>query len=137
MVLWGCFALGKTFTVRLQQTASQRRPCSLYSTSTTQILIQCGTSDTSVRKLSRLWVINVMCLCKSLSKYFFFCTFPGVTGAGNRYSPQFVKAAKLLHWNGHYKPWGRAASFSDIWDKWYIPDPTGKFHPIRRPAEEK
>uniref|UniRef100_A0A673JTF0 Glycosyltransferase 8 domain-containing protein 1 n=1 Tax=Sinocyclocheilus rhinocerous TaxID=307959 RepID=A0A673JTF0_9TELE len=61
----------------------------------------------------------------------------GVTGAGNRYSPQFVKAAKLLHWNGHYKPWGRASSFSDIWDKWYIPDPTGKFHPIRRPAEEK
>ncbi|KTG45566.1 hypothetical protein cypCar_00026012 [Cyprinus carpio] len=61
----------------------------------------------------------------------------GVTGAGNRYSPQFVKAAKLLHWNGHYKPWGRASSFSDIWDKWYIPDPTGRFHPIRRHAEEK
>lgn len=56
----------------------------------------------------------------------------GATGAGNRYSPQFVKAAKLLHWNGHYKPWGRTSSFSSIWDKWYIPDPTGKFHPIRR-----
>lgn len=61
----------------------------------------------------------------------------GATGAGNHYSPQFVKAAKLLHWNGHYKPWGRASSFSDIWDKWYIPDPTGKFHPIRKHAEEK
>ena len=24
----------------------------------------------------------------------------GNTGAGNRYSPQFVKTAKLLHWNG-------------------------------------
>lgn len=56
----------------------------------------------------------------------------GTTGAGNRYSPQFVKAAKLLHWNGHYKPWGRTSSFSDIWDKWFIPDPTGKFHPVRR-----
>ncbi|KAG9260593.1 glycosyltransferase 8 domain-containing protein 1 [Astyanax mexicanus] len=56
----------------------------------------------------------------------------GTTGAGNRYSTQFVKAAKLLHWNGHYKPWGRTSSFSEIWDKWYIPDPTGKFHPIRR-----
>ncbi|XP_018541367.1 glycosyltransferase 8 domain-containing protein 1 [Lates calcarifer] len=56
----------------------------------------------------------------------------GNTGAGNRYSPQFVKAAKLLHWNGHYKPWGRASSFSDVWDKWFIPDPTGKFHPVRR-----
>ncbi|XP_029907790.1 glycosyltransferase 8 domain-containing protein 1 [Myripristis murdjan] len=56
----------------------------------------------------------------------------GNTGAGNRYSSQFVKAAKLLHWNGHYKPWGRASSFSEVWDKWYIPDPTGKFHPVRR-----
>lgn len=56
----------------------------------------------------------------------------GTTGAGNRYSPQFVKAAKLLHWNGHYKPWGRTSSFSDVWDKWFIPDPTGKFHPVRR-----
>uniref|UniRef100_UPI003AACE22E glycosyltransferase 8 domain-containing protein 1 n=1 Tax=Centroberyx gerrardi TaxID=166262 RepID=UPI003AACE22E len=61
----------------------------------------------------------------------------GSTGAGNRYSPQFVKAAKLLHWNGHYKPWGRTSSFSDVWDKWYIPDPTGKFHPVRRHTGDK
>ncbi|XP_037535582.1 glycosyltransferase 8 domain-containing protein 1 [Nematolebias whitei] len=59
----------------------------------------------------------------------------GTTGAGNRYSPPFVKAAKLLHWNGHYKPWGRASSFSDVWDKWFIPDPTGKFHPTRRHSD--
>lgn len=58
--------------------------------------------------------------------------FSGVTGAGSRYSSQFVKAAKLLHWNGHYKPWGRGSSFTDVWDKWFIPDPTGKFHPVRR-----
>lgn len=58
----------------------------------------------------------------------------GNTGAGNRYSPQFVKAAKLLHWNGHYKPWGRVSSFTDVWDKWFLPDPTGKFHPVRRHA---
>ncbi|XP_034725292.1 glycosyltransferase 8 domain-containing protein 1 isoform X1 [Etheostoma cragini] len=58
----------------------------------------------------------------------------GMTGAGNRYSLQFVKAAKLLHWNGHYKPWGRTSSFSDVWDKWFIPDPTGKFHPVRKHA---
>lgn len=56
----------------------------------------------------------------------------GTTGAGNRYSPQFVKAAKLLHWNGHYKPWGRTSSYPDVWDKWFIPDPTGKFHPVRK-----
>ncbi|XP_069013345.1 glycosyltransferase 8 domain-containing protein 1 [Embiotoca jacksoni] len=58
----------------------------------------------------------------------------GTSGAGNRYSPQFVKAAKLLHWNGHYKPWGRTSSFSDVWDKWFIPDPMGKFTPVRRHA---
>ncbi|XP_068576064.1 glycosyltransferase 8 domain-containing protein 1 [Cebidichthys violaceus] len=56
----------------------------------------------------------------------------GTTGAGNRYSLQFVKAAKLLHWNGHYKPWGRTSSFSDVWEKWFIPDPTGKFNPVRK-----
>ncbi|XP_041835760.1 glycosyltransferase 8 domain-containing protein 1 [Melanotaenia boesemani] len=56
----------------------------------------------------------------------------GSTGAGSRYSSQFVKAAKLLHWNGHYKPWGRASSFSEVWDRWFVPDPTGKFHPVRR-----
>nr|XP_048713726.1 glycosyltransferase 8 domain-containing protein 1 isoform X10 [Caretta caretta] len=54
---------------------------------------------------------------------------------GKRYSPQFVKAAKLLHWNGHFKPWGRTASYADVWEKWYIPDPTGKFNLIRRHSE--
>ncbi|XP_060544382.1 glycosyltransferase 8 domain-containing protein 1 [Pantherophis guttatus] len=57
------------------------------------------------------------------------------SSAGNRYSPQFVKAAKLLHWNGHFKPWGRTASFADVWEKWYIPDPSGKFNLIRRHSE--
>ncbi|KAM8917592.1 glycosyltransferase 8 domain-containing protein 1 isoform 2-T2 [Spinachia spinachia] len=56
----------------------------------------------------------------------------GTTGAGKRYSPQFVKAAKLLHWNGHYKPWGRTSSFSNVWDKWFIADPVGKFIPVRK-----
>ncbi|XP_032405469.1 glycosyltransferase 8 domain-containing protein 1 [Xiphophorus hellerii] len=59
----------------------------------------------------------------------------GITGAGNRYSPQYVSTAKLLHWNGHYKPWGRTSSFSGVWDQWFIPDPTGKFHPVRRHAD--
>lgn len=58
--------------------------------------------------------------------------FIGTTGAQNRYSPQFVKAAKLLHWNGHYKPWSRTSAFTDVWDKWFIADPTGKFQPVRR-----
>ncbi|XP_066470499.1 glycosyltransferase 8 domain-containing protein 1 [Tiliqua scincoides] len=54
------------------------------------------------------------------------------SSAGKRYSPQFVKAARLLHWNGHFKPWGRTASYAEVWEKWYIPDPTGKFSLIRR-----
>uniref|UniRef100_H2ZX91 Glycosyltransferase 8 domain-containing protein 1 n=1 Tax=Latimeria chalumnae TaxID=7897 RepID=H2ZX91_LATCH len=58
------------------------------------------------------------------------------SSAGNRYSSQFVQAAKLLHWNGHFKPWGRTTSYSDVWEKWYIPDPSGKFHLIRRQAED-
>ncbi|XP_053577006.1 glycosyltransferase 8 domain-containing protein 1 [Bombina bombina] len=57
------------------------------------------------------------------------------SNTGKRYSPQFVKAAKLLHWNGHFKPWGRAASYSEVWEKWYIPDPTGKFSLVRRHGE--
>ncbi|XP_006892355.1 PREDICTED: glycosyltransferase 8 domain-containing protein 1 [Elephantulus edwardii] len=57
------------------------------------------------------------------------------SSAGKRYSPQFIKAAKLLHWNGHFKPWGRTASYIDVWEKWYIPDPTGKFSLIRRHVE--
>ncbi|KAM9813595.1 glycosyltransferase 8 domain-containing protein 1 [Neosynchiropus ocellatus] len=56
----------------------------------------------------------------------------GMMSTGNRYSPQFVSAAKLLHWNGHYKPWGRTSSFSDIWDKWFVQDPLGKFQPVRK-----
>ncbi|XP_051932209.1 glycosyltransferase 8 domain-containing protein 1 [Hippocampus zosterae] len=61
----------------------------------------------------------------------------GTTGAGNRYSPQFIKAAKLLHWNGHYKPWGRTSAFTYVWDRWFIPDPVEKFHPVRRHAVDK
>lgn len=54
------------------------------------------------------------------------------SSSGKRYSPQFVKAAKLLHWNGHFKPWGRTSSYADVWEEWYVPDPTGKFTLIRR-----
>ncbi|KAJ7424775.1 Glycosyltransferase 8 domain-containing protein 1 [Willisornis vidua] len=57
------------------------------------------------------------------------------SSAGKRYSPQFVKAAKLLHWNGHFKPWGRTASYAEVWEKWFVPDPTGKFSLIRRHSE--
>ncbi|XP_073448528.1 glycosyltransferase 8 domain-containing protein 1 isoform X2 [Aquarana catesbeiana] len=54
------------------------------------------------------------------------------SSTGKRYSLQFVNAARLLHWNGHFKPWGRASSYSEVWENWYVPDPTGKFQLIRR-----
>ncbi|XP_076040809.1 glycosyltransferase 8 domain-containing protein 1-like isoform X2 [Oratosquilla oratoria] len=52
------------------------------------------------------------------------------TGAG--YSKQFVKKAKLLHWNGHFKPWARRAAFVEIWQKYYLPDVTLHYQPLRR-----
>uniref|UniRef100_A0A4W5MDB7 Glycosyltransferase 8 domain-containing protein 1 n=1 Tax=Hucho hucho TaxID=62062 RepID=A0A4W5MDB7_9TELE len=55
------------------------------------------------------------------------------TGAGNRYSPQFVKAAKLLSWNGHYKPWSRTSSFTEVWDKRYI----HPVHPVQKHTGDK
>ncbi|XP_068107974.1 glycosyltransferase 8 domain-containing protein 1 [Hyperolius riggenbachi] len=57
------------------------------------------------------------------------------SSTGKRYSLQFLNAARLLHWNGHFKPWGRASSYSDIWEKWYVPDPSGKFLLIRRHSD--
>ncbi|KAK3802670.1 hypothetical protein RRG08_001933 [Elysia crispata] len=52
--------------------------------------------------------------------------------SGTSYSKQFIAHAKLLHWNGKFKPWGRIAQHSDVWDKYFISDPSGKFRPIRR-----
>lgn len=52
--------------------------------------------------------------------------------AGTSYSSEFIKHAKLLHWNGRFKPWGRTAQHTEVWDKYYINDPTGKFSPVRK-----
>ncbi|CAL4089487.1 unnamed protein product, partial [Meganyctiphanes norvegica] len=54
------------------------------------------------------------------------------TGTG--YSKQFISSAKLLHWNGHYKPWARRSAFYDAWHKHYPPDPSLKYRPFRRYA---
>lgn len=48
------------------------------------------------------------------------------------YSRQFIQRAKLLHWSGHFKPWGRTSAFQDIWDGYYLPDPTKQFQPLRK-----
>ncbi|XP_022244434.1 glycosyltransferase 8 domain-containing protein 1-like [Limulus polyphemus] len=47
---------------------------------------------------------------------------------GSRYSKHFLQKAKLLHWDGHFKPWVRRAPYSDMWKKYYITDPFHKFH---------
>ena len=49
-----------------------------------------------------------------------------------RYSEHFVLRGKLLHWNGPYKPWNGVAQFTKLWDKYFIPDPSGKFVPVRK-----
>ncbi|XP_029457368.1 glycosyltransferase 8 domain-containing protein 2 isoform X2 [Rhinatrema bivittatum] len=48
-----------------------------------------------------------------------------------RYSEHFLQEAKLLHWNGRYKPWDYPSIHAEIWENWYIPDPTGQFKLIR------
>ncbi|XP_035697415.1 glycosyltransferase 8 domain-containing protein 2-like [Branchiostoma floridae] len=52
--------------------------------------------------------------------------------AGTRYSKQFIMEAKLLHWNGRFKPWGRTSQHMDAWERYYIPDPTGKSQLTRK-----
>ncbi|XP_069829734.1 glycosyltransferase 8 domain-containing protein 2 [Dendropsophus ebraccatus] len=42
-------------------------------------------------------------------------------------SNNVVHDAKLLHWNGRFKPWRFTSSHYKLWEKWFIPDPTGKF----------
>ncbi|XP_030070779.1 glycosyltransferase 8 domain-containing protein 2 [Microcaecilia unicolor] len=48
-----------------------------------------------------------------------------------RYSERFLQEAKLLHWNGRYKPWDSPSIHAEIWESWYIPDPTGQFKLVR------
>jgi hypothetical protein len=49
----------------------------------------------------------------------------------SRYSKQFIENAKLLHWSGRFKPWSHRAAHAQVWDRYYIPDPTGQFRPAR------
>lgn len=59
------------------------------------------------------------------------CSSIGWT-AGTRYSRAFIKSAKLLHWNGNFKPWSGTSSFADIWEKYFVPDPSGQYKPVRK-----
>lgn len=48
-----------------------------------------------------------------------------------RYSESFLQEAHLLHWNGPFKPWNYPAVHLDLWEKWFIPDPSKKFSLVR------
>uniref|UniRef100_A0A8C8JVA7 Glycosyltransferase 8 domain containing 2 n=1 Tax=Oncorhynchus tshawytscha TaxID=74940 RepID=A0A8C8JVA7_ONCTS len=41
------------------------------------------------------------------------------------------EGAHLLHWNSRFKPWDYPCVHLDWWEKWFIPDPTGKFLLVR------
>ncbi|XP_068442422.1 glycosyltransferase 8 domain-containing protein 2 isoform X1 [Clinocottus analis] len=49
-----------------------------------------------------------------------------------RYSEKFLQEAHLLHWNGPFKPWHYPAVHLDLWERWFIPDPSRKFSLVRQ-----
>nr|CAD7261248.1 unnamed protein product [Timema shepardi] len=54
------------------------------------------------------------------------------TSSGGRHSKQFVERAKLLHWSGPSKPWHRRCAHSELWERYFVPDPTAQFRPARK-----
>ena len=70
-------------------------------------------------------IMTVMMIIKLLS----WCS--GWT-ARTSYSGHYMRSAKLLHWNGRFKPWGRTSSFQDVWDRYFLPDLTKQFTPLRK-----
>lgn len=55
----------------------------------------------------------------------------GVT-PGSQYSRIFVASAKLLQWSGRFKPWNSRSPYADIWLRYFVADPTGRFRPASR-----
>lgn len=53
------------------------------------------------------------------------------------YSESYLRGAHLLHWNGPFKPWTYPAVHSDLWEKWFVPDPSGRFTLVRPEEEEE
>ncbi|XP_061570867.1 glycosyltransferase 8 domain-containing protein 2 [Cololabis saira] len=49
-----------------------------------------------------------------------------------RYSENFLQEVHLLHWNGPFKPWNYPAVHLDLWEKWFLPDPSRRFS-LKRP----
>ncbi|XP_041637104.1 glycosyltransferase 8 domain-containing protein 2 [Cheilinus undulatus] len=53
----------------------------------------------------------------------------------SRYAESYLQGAHLLHWNGPFKPWSYPAVHSELWERWFIPDPSGKFS-LERPESD-
>lgn len=53
---------------------------------------------------------------------------------GSQYSRLFVTSAKLLQWSGRFKPWNARSPYADIWHRYFVPDPTGRFRPASKGA---
>ncbi|KAG9329622.1 hypothetical protein JZ751_003457 [Albula glossodonta] len=47
------------------------------------------------------------------------------------YSESFLQEANLLHWNGRFKPWDFPSVYMEMWERWFVPDPTGRFMLVR------
>ncbi|XP_028307596.1 glycosyltransferase 8 domain-containing protein 2 isoform X2 [Gouania willdenowi] len=45
----------------------------------------------------------------------------------DHHSDSFLKDARLLHWNGPAKPWNHLDVHADLWERWLVPDPSGRF----------
>lgn len=53
-----------------------------------------------------------------------------------RYPQSYLQGAQLLHWNGPFKPWTFPSAHAELWERWFIPDPTGIFKMGRARAGE-
>ncbi|XP_035257337.1 glycosyltransferase 8 domain-containing protein 2 isoform X1 [Anguilla anguilla] len=48
-----------------------------------------------------------------------------------QYSDASLHEAQLLHWSGRFKPWDYPCVHMELWEKWYIPDPSRRFSLVR------
>lgn len=47
------------------------------------------------------------------------------------YPESYLQGAQLLHWNGPFKPWTYPSVHTELWERWFIPDPSGRFIVVR------
>ncbi|XP_061085746.1 glycosyltransferase 8 domain-containing protein 2-like [Conger conger] len=47
------------------------------------------------------------------------------------YSDASLHEAQLLHWSGRFKPWDYPCVHMELWEKWYVPDPSRRFALVR------